>query len=108
MGEELHTEGGLSLCRHPVEIAKRSAWDPETSISSSCSQLEGSAVPAAHLAPGTALQLEEPGQHQSSVRGVGGEQLLPAAVERGLKLGAVCVVQLECGTQPIGGPGFKC
>lgn len=51
-------------------------------------------MPAAHLAPGTALQLEEPGQHQSSVRGVGGEQLLPAAVERGLKLGAVCVVQL--------------
>lgn len=47
--------------------------------------MEGSAEPAAHLALGTALQLEEPGQHQSSVGGVwGGEQLLPAAVDKGL------------------------
>lgn len=48
-----------------------------------CLQMEGSAVPAAHLALGIALQLEEPGQHRNTVWGGrgDGEQLLPAAME---------------------------
>lgn len=112
VGEELHTERGLSLCCHPVEAAKCSGWDPETSISSSVPtdgrQCRASCPPCSGHCP-TARGARPAPEHCLGGAGMLSScYLLLWRIWRKDFNCAVYAIQLKRGTFPIGGPAFKC